>query len=243
VAWFLPEKALTNQRIFFRVVLAVMCFAGLELAGLAGVFAAESSKEKHEVDLRAHPNRWQDTGRCFGGIVRANFVAIDETRETFEVGGYLIGRWNDPRLGLPSSRNSDGSDDRKPERVLRAEDVWTPAIEAANSISHKTNSYVLEADKNGEVTYIERFDAVLSNDFALRKFPFDTQVLGFEFQPFLSPTRRSGLLRKHFLPQGSARNSIPSWRPGTSSSCATRPKKSSKWTDPGNGRGLVSNRY
>jgi hypothetical protein len=36
------------------------------------------------------------------------------------------------------------------------------------------------------VTDVERFDAVLSNDYELRKFPFDTQVLGFKFQPFLS---------------------------------------------------------
>ena len=68
------------------------------------------------------------------------------------------------------------------------EDIWTQPIEAANSISHQTNSYVLEADKNGEMTYIERFDAVLSSDFLPRKFPFDTEAVNFEFQPFLSPT-------------------------------------------------------
>ena len=178
---------MANHRILFRAVLAAMCVAGLELAGSTGAFAAEGSKEKHEVDLRAHPTGGKTPVDVSVGLYVTNFVAIDETRETFEVGGYLIGRWNDPRLALPDDRNPGGSDNEKPERVLRVEDVWTPPIEAANSISHKTNSYVLEVDKNGEVTYIERFDAVLSSDFALRKFPFDTQVLGFEFQPFLSP--------------------------------------------------------
>ena len=101
------------------------------------------------------------------------------------MGGYLIGSGLDPRLALPAGRirktqMPDGNS------TYRIEDLWTPAIEAANSISHKTNSYTLEADRNGVVTYIERFDAVLSNDYALRKFPFDTQTLKFEFQPFLS---------------------------------------------------------
>ncbi len=47
-------------------------------------------------------------------------------------------------------------------------------------------SISIEVDRNGTVTYRERFDGVYSNDFELRKFPFDTQVLRFEFQPFLS---------------------------------------------------------
>jgi len=44
-------------------------------------------------------------------------------------------------------------------------------------------------DRQGTVTYVERFDAVLSNIFAMRKFPFDSQVLRFEFEPFRSSAR------------------------------------------------------
>ena len=113
------------------------------------------------------------------GLYITNLVTIDETRETFEVGGFLTGRWQDPRLAL--SGNLPGE-----PRTFRLEDLWTPAIECANSISHKTNQYSLEADSNGTVTYRERFDGVYSTNFMLRKFPFDTQVLVFEFQPFLS---------------------------------------------------------
>jgi hypothetical protein len=228
VTWLLPEKRLPNQSILFRTMLATMCIVGLELGGLPGVFAAEGSKEKHETDLRAPPTDGKTPIDVAVGLYVTNFVAIDETRETFEVGGYLIGRWNDPRLALAAGQNSNGSNDQKPERVLRVEDVWTPPIEAANSISHKTNSYVLEADKNGEVTYIERFDAVLSNDFALRKFPFDTQVLGSSFNRSSRLTRRSDLLRKRYRQRESAPNSRPNWQPGTSRNCATRQKKSPK---------------
>src|SRR5271155_3203448 len=100
VAWFLAEKSLTNQRILFRAMLAMMCVVGLELVGLPGLFAAEGTKEKHEVDLRGHPTGCKAPVDVSVGLYVTNFVAIDETRETFEVGGYLIGRWNDPRLAL-----------------------------------------------------------------------------------------------------------------------------------------------
>ncbi len=99
------------------------------------------------------------------GLYITNLVAIDETRETFEVGGFLTGRWQDPRLALP------GNQPGKP-RTFRLGDIWTPAIEGANSISHTTNQYSLEADSDGTVTYRERFDGVYSNNFELRKISF-----------------------------------------------------------------------
>jgi hypothetical protein len=37
--------------------------------------------------------------------------------------------------------------------------------------------YVLRVDSSGTVRYIQRFSAELSNDFCLRRFPFDHQVL------------------------------------------------------------------
>jgi len=45
-------------------------------------------------------------------------------------------------------------------------------------------SLVLPNLGNIPQTYVERFDATLSNVFARRKFPFDSQVLRFEFEPF-----------------------------------------------------------
>ena len=183
-----------NRRASHIVALVSICVVLLEILAAVGTLAAETPKGSRAPDLCVHPTGGKTPVDVAVGLFVTNIVAIDETRETFEVGGYLLGKWRDARLALPP--NSVATNEQNPERVLRVEDVWTPAIEAANSISHKTNSYVLEADKNGEVTYIERFDAVLSSDFALRKFPFDTQVLSFEFQPFLSP---SAVIR--FAPQ------------------------------------------
>ena len=110
-----------------------------------------------------------------------NFAAIDESRESFEVGGFLTAEWQDPRLVVTA-------DDRTAPatRYFGKEELWTPSIEGANTISFKTYQYSLEADRTGKVTYWERFDGVFSSVLQLTKFPFDTQVLRFEFQPFVS---------------------------------------------------------
>lgn len=67
--------------------------------------------------------------------------------------------WTDSRLALPADYDKNSSDTARERKV---EDIWTPPIEGANPISHKTRSYLLVADRNGLVTYRESFDAVLS---------------------------------------------------------------------------------
>ena len=172
--------------ISFVAVLAMFCVFLVPTS----VAASPASATKVDVDLHQHPTGGKTPVEVSVGLYVTNLVAIDETRETFEVGGYLIGVWQDPRLALPVDARSEQTGSSTASvttpRTFRVEDIWTPPIEAANSVSHKTNSYLLEADRTGKVTYVERFDAVLSNEYALRKFPFDTQVLRFEFQPFLS---------------------------------------------------------
>jgi len=172
----------------FVAVQAMFCLVFLVPAAVAA--SPASAAAKVDMDLHQHPTAGKTPVEVSVGLYVTNLVAIDETRETFEVGGYLIGVWQDSRLALPADARSEQTGSSTASvatpRTFRVEDIWTPPIEAANSISHKTNSYLLEADRTGKVTYVERFDAVLSNDYALRKFPFDTQILRFEFQPFLS---------------------------------------------------------
>jgi hypothetical protein len=142
------------------------------------------------LDLRQHPTGNATPVQVSMGLYITDLVDIDETRENFELGGYLIDRWHDPRLEVPATAGDLTA--REKTRRFRMEDIWTPPIEAANSVSHKIKSYSIEADRNGNVTLIERFDSVISNTFDLKKFPFDTQVLHIEFEPFLSavPTIR-----------------------------------------------------
>jgi hypothetical protein len=161
------------------VLYRVWFLLALALSFASPCRAAKGARSKPAVDLLLPPTNGHDPVEISVGLYITNLVAIDETRETFEVGGFLTGRWQDPRLALP------GNQPGKP-RTFRLGDIWAPAIEGANTISHTTNQYSLEADSDGTVTYRERFEGVYSNNFALRRFPFDTQVLSFEFQPFLT---------------------------------------------------------
>jgi hypothetical protein len=163
-----------------QLVLYRACFwLALALSLALPCRGAKGGGTKPGVDLLLPPTSGHGTVEISVGLYITNLVAIDETRETFEVGGFLTGRWLDSRLALPGNQPRE-------RRTFRMGDIWTPGIEGANTVSHKANQYSLEADSNGNVTYRERFDGVYSNSFALRRFPFDTQVLAFEFQPFLS---------------------------------------------------------
>ncbi|HZD31177.1 MAG TPA: hypothetical protein VE779_05900 [Candidatus Angelobacter sp.] len=153
-------------------------------ASVAGAADSTTPPAKPAVDLRLHPTGGRTAITVHTGLFITNIVAVDETRESFEVGGYLIARWKDPRLVLAAGQGApQGSEST---RTFKSDELWSPPIEAANTISHKTAQYSLTVDNEGMVTYVERFDAVFSNYFAMRKFPFDSQVLRFEFQPFLS---------------------------------------------------------
>jgi hypothetical protein len=169
-----------KQRLFCGAARTWCCLAALACAGSPVSWAAKPKGTKPAVDLRQHPTDGKTPVDVSVGLYITNVAAIDESRESFEVGGILSGKWHDPRLVSTSVQEQDEP------REFHLEDLWTPSIEAANAISHKTNQYSLVADKDGTVTYRERFDAVYSNSFSLRKFPFDTQVLRFEYQPFVS---------------------------------------------------------
>jgi hypothetical protein len=132
-----------------------------------------------KVDLLQPPSVGGQPVQVTVALYVTDFVAIDETKETFELSGYLTARWNDPRLALPASAT-----DKK--KGYRLGDIWAPSIESANTISHKSMQYWLTADKDGVVTYVERFDSVVSNNFDFRKFPFDTQLLRLEFHTFFT---------------------------------------------------------
>jgi Neurotransmitter-gated ion-channel ligand binding domain len=165
---------------------AMVCLLTLSSLATPAARAASAGPAKPAVDLRRPPTDGRAPVDVAVGLYITNFVAIDETRESFEVGGFLTGKWRDPRLALTSDETSDNLSNRETPRTFRLGDIWAPAIEGANVISHTTNQYSLEADRNGTVTYLERFDAVFSCEYELRKFPFDSQVLRFEYQPFQS---------------------------------------------------------
>jgi hypothetical protein len=165
-----------KRRVFYCAGQAFLCLLAAVFATAPQLWAAKTTDTKPAVDLRQSPTGGKAPVDVSVGLYITNFVAIDESRETFEVGGFLTGQWQDPRLVLPAMQISNNHEQETP-RTFRLEELWAPAIEGANTITHRTNQYTLEADRNGTVTYRERFEAVYSNDFELKTFPFDTQVL------------------------------------------------------------------
>ena len=186
-----PEAREGNAALNKLLILIGYALVTLGLiAHPSAIFAAQrtvrETKSTPDMDLRRHPTGGKTPVEVSIGLYVTNLVSVDETRESFEVGGYLTAKWRDSRLALSADQLSDPSGGKEPGRAFRVENLWTPPIETANSISHRASSYLLEADRAGAVTYVERFDSVLSNNYALRKFPFDRQVLIFELQPFLA---------------------------------------------------------
>jgi len=114
------------------------------------------------------------------GLHIINLASIDEVKEQFEIDGYLMARWNDPRLVfMPTT-----PDDIK--RNYKQGEVWIPYFEMVNGVSpHERYDLSIQGEPDGSVNYVERFHAVLSSKFQLRRFPFDSQELLVVIHPFL----------------------------------------------------------
>jgi hypothetical protein len=107
-----------RRLVFYRVC----SLLALALSFASVCQTANGAGAKPAVDLRLPPTTGQGPVDISVGLYITNFVAIDETSETFEVGGFLTGRWQDPRLALPGNQPGE-------PRTFRLEDIWAPAIE------------------------------------------------------------------------------------------------------------------
>lgn len=155
------------------------------------------------------------------GLFISNLAAIRDQAQSFNLQGYLILRWHDPRL-VTSAEGSEA-------RGLAPETTWKPPVEFANAIAPVAIlSSALSAQADGSVLWIQRFDAHLSTELWLRLFPFDHQnleialespptlggpVVSFESSPQddgISPEGFVGLAEWHLdrVAMGSARTRI-----------------------------------
>jgi hypothetical protein len=74
-------------------------------------------------------------------------------------------------------------------RQLDPAAVWNPELDIVNARTFRSFRRSFFAYPDGTVLWGERFDAVLSNQYFLRGFPFDTQSLEIKVQPVASPAR------------------------------------------------------
>jgi hypothetical protein len=108
-----------------------------------------------------------------------NLSSIDEVTERFQLTGYLMTKWRDPRLTYQRSGPTDKF------RVLSPDSVWRPKLVMINVAAPRhIDEESLRVDPDGMVSFAERFDATLTSTFHLRSFPFDAQKLEVIIHPF-----------------------------------------------------------
>ncbi len=113
-----------------------------------------------------------------------NIASIDEVAQQFQIEGFLIAHWTDPRLAYQPKDPGDIM------RFLKPGEFWMPRLEMVNAAAPR-DSYdtAIRVSPDGSVNYIERFKAVLSSKFQLHRFPFDSQKLAVIIHPFVSNAR------------------------------------------------------
>jgi len=108
-----------------------------------------------------------------------NLSSIDEVSERFQLTGYLLTQWRDPRLTYQPSGPGDKF------RTLAPDSVWRPKLVIINVAAPRhTDEESLRVGPDGLMSFAERFDAVLTSTFGLKSFPFDAQKLEVIIHPF-----------------------------------------------------------
>ncbi len=144
---------------YFTVLasLTALAFYACEAAALASV-AANAPTQAHPTVVHV-------------GLVIRNLAAIDEVKETWQVTGLLVAKWNDPSLGYKPGRRGQLYRDLPGT-------IWKPSLEFANEVTPTNFRFVdFYAEPDGTVVYTQTFNASLSTNLDLRRFPFDSQLL------------------------------------------------------------------
>jgi Neurotransmitter-gated ion-channel ligand binding domain/Neurotransmitter-gated ion-channel transmembrane region len=108
-----------------------------------------------------------------------NLSNIDEVTERFQLTGYLVEQWRDPRLAYPATGPNDKF------RTLLPNSVWLPELVILNAIEQRhIYETSLRVAPDGLMSFVERFDATVTSSFNLKPFPFDAQKLEVFVHPF-----------------------------------------------------------
>lgn len=113
------------------------------------------------------------------GLYIANLVNIDQTKESYDLSGYLFATWKDTRLAF---NLQEATTDTK---IYKLGEIWDPQLIGVNTVDRRrffNDSLTVQPD--GTVQYEERFYITLSASFQLSLFPFDTQTLPVILQSF-----------------------------------------------------------
>jgi hypothetical protein len=123
-----------------------------------------------DADLKSLPNGTAPIKVSIGLHV-SNLADINQSSETFDVTGYLMYSWRDPRLAYNTQPNHPSTKDSSFDKI------WHPAIEMVNFKSSNNSDTAVEILPDGTVMAQERFAKTLSSGLELQNFPFDRQSL------------------------------------------------------------------
>ena len=143
------------------------------------------------------------------GLAIRNLAAIDEVKENWQVTGLLIAKWNSPRLRFRSAGRGQRYRDLP-------DTIWKPSFELTNETMPTYFRFVdFYAQPDGTTVFTQTFNATLSTDLDLRRFPFDAQVLPIVVQARADDLDRTILRPDHqdsALPKG-AYTGLAQWVP------------------------------
>lgn len=169
-----------------RGALGPLALAAILIGSLATAPAAAAPPPIAAFPAGLDPNAMLLPPPADGGKVKVgvalhvlNLSSIDEVTERFQLTGYLLAQWRDPRLSYQPSGPADKF------RALSPDSVWRPKLVMINVVAPR-NTYErsLRVEPDGLMSYAERFDAVLTSTFGLKSFPFDKQELKVIIHPF-----------------------------------------------------------
>lgn len=140
-----------------------------------------------------------------------NLSMISEVSERFQLTGYLLAQWRDPRLTYQPTGPNDIY------RMIAPDSIWRSQLVIINVVEpRQTYESSLRVAPDGLVSYIEQFDALLTSTFHLKAFPFDAQKLEVIVHPFIDQQQSVAFVSSQ-LPVWTASefntySSLDSWR-------------------------------
>ncbi len=105
------------------------------------------------------------------GLHLSNLADLNQVSESFDIAGYLLYSWHDPRLAFTPKPNSAKT------KTYTLDEIWHPALETVNFKAIAFSETYVDVTPDGTVVAQERFSKTLSSELELQNFPFDRQHL------------------------------------------------------------------
>jgi hypothetical protein len=170
---FLSKVSALKAVIYLSVVsLLSLSNSSLIPSGLAQQIFDKPDCSKLKQYVNSKPPPASEPTEVGVGVFFINLLSIDDVNETFTIDGILTLNWKDPRL----SKNSLGFSANKCDPSVS--EIWSPALQALNRYEATfIRGAVLDINNDGDVVYKQRYKVELYNEFDLKNFPFDQQLL------------------------------------------------------------------